>query len=291
MPRKELHEDNRLAWDAATLAHNSHKADQATFLREGGSTLFDTELALLGDIAGKSLVHLQCNAGQDSLSLARLGATVTGVDISDEAIAFARQLSADSGIPATFVRADVYDWLAEAARQTTRYDIVFSSYGAIIWLSDLRAWARGIAAILKPGGRFILVEFHPFARTFNYDWTRTDPYFSEGEAASFAHGVGDYVAMAGAALAPSGFLEGVKEFVNPHPGHEFNWGLGEVVTALLHPGLILGTLRENPYMNAASQFERMRELPGKRMVPPEDVPNLPLMFGGVARRRVEPGCG
>src|SRR5688500_7390031 len=132
MPRKELHEDNRLAWNAATLAHNSHKADQATFLREGGSTLFDTELELLGDIAGKSLVHLQCNAGQDSPSLARRGATVTGVDISAEAITCARQLSADSGIPATFVRADVYDWLAAAAQQMARYDPIFSSYGAII---------------------------------------------------------------------------------------------------------------------------------------------------------------
>jgi hypothetical protein len=153
-----------------------------------------------------------------------------------------------------------------------------------MWLSDLHAWVRGIAGILKPGGRFILVEFHPFAMTYNYDWTRTDPYFSDGAAASSPHGVGDYVAMAREALAPSGYLEGVKDFVNPHRGHEFNWGLGEVVTALLDAGLILTTLREYPYMNDASLFGRMRELPGKRMVPPEDVPNLPLMFGVMARR-------
>src|SRR4051812_10965825 len=104
MLRKQMHEENRVAWNAATEAHNSHKVDQAGFFREGGSTLFPEEVELLGDIAGLSLVHLQCNAGQDTLSLARLGATVTGVDISDTAIDFARQLSADSGVPATFVR-------------------------------------------------------------------------------------------------------------------------------------------------------------------------------------------
>ena len=86
--RKDLHEANRLSWNAATQAHNSHKIDQAGFLRRGGSTLFAEELALLGDVRGLRIAHLQCNAGQDSLSLAALGALVTGVDISDEAIAF-----------------------------------------------------------------------------------------------------------------------------------------------------------------------------------------------------------
>src|SRR3712207_1106866 len=125
--RKDLHEENRIAWNAATVAHNSHKVDQAGFLRGGGSTLYPEEIELLGDLTGKSLVHLQCNAGQDTLSLAQLGATVVGVDISDEAIAFAQQLSGESGIPATFVRSDVFDWLADAATKPERYDVVFSS--------------------------------------------------------------------------------------------------------------------------------------------------------------------
>ncbi len=86
MSRRDLHEDNRAAWNAATVAHNSHNADQARFLRDGGTTLFPDELTLLSDIAGRSLVHLQCNAGQDSHCLARLGARVTGGDISDEAM-------------------------------------------------------------------------------------------------------------------------------------------------------------------------------------------------------------
>ncbi len=107
--RNALLEDNRVSWNAATRAHNSHKGDQARFFREGGSTLRPEEIALLGNVHGLRLVHLLCNSGQDTLSLARLGAIVTGVDISDEAIAFARKLSADAGIPATFERADVFD--------------------------------------------------------------------------------------------------------------------------------------------------------------------------------------
>src|SRR5579871_4340231 len=126
MPQKDLHEDNRVSWNAATDAHNSHKRDQAAFLRSGGSTLFPDEIELLGDLHGKTLLHLQCNSGQDTLSLAQLGAAVTGVDISDTAIAFARQLSIDASITATFERADIYEWLETAQ---TRYDVVFSSYG------------------------------------------------------------------------------------------------------------------------------------------------------------------
>jgi SAM-dependent methyltransferase len=282
--RKDLHEENRLAWNAATVAHNSHKVDQAAFLRGGGSTLFPEELELLGDAAGLALLHLQCNAGQDSLCLARLGARVTGVDISDEAIAFARQLSSDTGIPATFVRADVDDWLDEAARRPDRYDVVFSSYGVLVWLSDIDAWARGIAAVLKPGGRLVLVEFHPFAMIFDWDWSLKYPYFAGGEPVTFEHGVGDYVALSGGALAPSGYVEGVKDFVNPHRGHEFQWGIGDVATALIAAGLVITALREYPYANGAKLFDRMRELPGKRMVPPEDVPSLPLMYGLVARK-------
>src|SRR5690606_22284073 len=140
---------------------NSHKRDQAAFFRGGGGTLFPEEIALLGNIAGQRLVHLQCNAGQDSLSLAGLGARVTGVDISDTAIAFARQLADETGVPATFERADVYYWLDQARAGGHRFDVAFSSYGALCWLSDLEAWARGLFTVLEPGGRFVCVEFHP----------------------------------------------------------------------------------------------------------------------------------
>ncbi|MDQ3793582.1 MAG: class I SAM-dependent methyltransferase, partial [Actinomycetota bacterium] len=102
MKSRDLREQNRLSWNAVAGAHESHRGDLAGFLRSGGSTLFPEELELLGNLEGKTLAHLQCNSGGDSLSLAGRGATVTGVDISDEAIAFARQLAADTGIPATF---------------------------------------------------------------------------------------------------------------------------------------------------------------------------------------------
>ena len=96
-------EKNRRSWNAATARHNLHKGDQAAFFRNGGNTLFPEEIGLLGDVRGKRLVHLQCNCGQDTLSIAKhLGAVVTGVDISDEAISVATKLSREAEIPATF---------------------------------------------------------------------------------------------------------------------------------------------------------------------------------------------
>jgi SAM-dependent methyltransferase len=284
MLRRDLHQENRLAWNAATAAHNSHKRDQAAFLRAGGSTLFPEEIALLGDLVGLTLVHLQCNAGQDTLSLAQRGAVVTGVDISDTAIAFARQLAQDSGIPGTFVQWDVYDWFAQAVRQGEHFDVAFCSYGALCWLTDITLWAQGIADILVPGGRFVTVEFHPFAMVFDWHWKPAYPYFGEGQAMTWDEGVGDYVAMSGEALAPSGYMPGVQGFVNPHRSHECEWGIAEVVTALLKAGLVLTALEEYPYSNGAKLFEGMREIPGHRMLPPEGVPSLPLMYGLVAQK-------
>jgi SAM-dependent methyltransferase len=282
--RKELHEENRLSWNEATKAHNSHKGDQAKFLREGGSTLFPEEMELLGDITGLSLLHLQCNAGQDTLSLAKLGAIVTGVDISDEAIAFAQRLSEKSGIPATFHRADVYDWLEEARQGNERFDIVFCSYGALCWLSNVEIWANGIASVLKSSGRFVMVEFHPITLILDWDWTHKFPYFSEGKPLTWKDGIGDYVADSDEAFTPCGYKKGIENFRNPYRTHEFTWGIGEVVTALLEAGLILEVLKEYPYSNGCKIFERMRETPGRRMVPPEDVPNLPLMYAIAARK-------
>ena len=284
MIRKDQHEENRLSWNAATEAHNSHKQDQARFLRDGGSTLFPEEIELLGDLQGRSLLHLQCNAGQDALSLVGLGARVTGVDISDVAIEFARQLSIDSGISAAFERADVYDWLAEAAEQSRQFDVVFASYGALVWLSDLYPWAGGVAKVLKPGGRFVLVELHPFAMVFDYDWSHRFPYFGQGQAITWADGVGDYVAMSGAWLAPSGYAEGIQEFKNPHRCHEYSHSVADLISAVLAAGLTLESWREYPYSNGAKLFENMVEGPQGRMFPPADKPNLPLMYGMVARK-------
>ncbi|MBE3559233.1 MAG: class I SAM-dependent methyltransferase [Ktedonobacteraceae bacterium] len=282
--RKDLHEANRLSWNAATVAHNSHKGDQAAFFRNGGSTLYPEEVELLGNVSGLSIVHLQCNAGQDTLSIARLGAVMTGVDISDTAINFARQLSRDSGIAATFHRADVYDWLEETARGGQRFDIAFCSYGAICWLSDLDTWAKGIERILKPGGRFVAVEFHPVLNMFDEEtMERKYSYFRDGQPEHWG-GVGDYVALSSEGLALDNYIEGIKNFENPHPSYGFTWGIGDVVSALLNAGLQLTTLKEYPYSNGWKPFKEMRLLPGRRWTLPEDQPNLPFMYSITAQK-------
>lgn len=280
---KDLHEENRLSWNEATVAHNSHKGDQAAFFRAGGNKLFDEEKELLGDISGLAVLHLQCNAGQDTLSLAQLGARVTGVDISDTAIEFARKLSADSGVPATFHRMDIYDWLEETTKGTERFDIVFCSYGAICWLSDLSTWAKGVAAILKPGGRFVVVDYHPIMSMYDEQLKRTFPYFSEGKALTWEEGVSDYIAFTGKGLPGSEYVEGVKEFKNPHRVHEFQWVVGEIVTALLEAGLSLTTLKEYPYSNGFKPFNEMRETNGRWFLP-EGQPNMPLMYAIMASK-------
>jgi SAM-dependent methyltransferase len=284
MDRRHLREQNRVSWNAVVGAHDSHRGDLSRFFSEGGSTLFQEERNLLGELEGRSLVHLQCNSGGDSISLARLGATVTGVDISDEAVSSARNLAEKTGIRATFERADVYDWLEEASREGRRFDVAFASYGVICWLPDLRGWTCGIAGILNPGGRFVLVDFHPAADIFDRDWNHVRGYPSGGEPLLLERGVGDYVAASGGGLTPAGFVEGIRDFENPEGCHLFRWGLGEVVTALAEAGLRITTLEEYPYANGERKFAGMRELPGKRMVPPEDVPTVPLMYGIRAER-------
>ena len=279
MERRDLREQNRLSWNAVVGAHESHRGDLVRYLRGGGSTLFPEERALLGDLSGRTLAHLHCNSGGDSLSLALLGAAVTGVDISDEAISTARDLSSQTGIPADFVRADVYDWFEKAAREKLSFDVVFSSYGVVCWLPDLDVWARGIAATLEPGGRFVLVEFHPVAEMFDEGWNRAYAYPSGGKPRLLQEGVGDYVGESGGGLTPAGFVEGVRDFRNPQRCHLFRWGLGEVVTALARGGLRIVALEEYSYSNGERHFARMQELPGRRMVPPAEVPSVPLMYG------------
>lgn len=282
--RKDIHEQNRLSWNLATVAHNSHKGDQAKYLREGGSTVFPEDLEMLGEISGKRLVHLQCNAGPDTLSLAALGAIATGVDISDEAIDYARKLSADSGIPAEFVRSDIYDWFDEAIARGETFDRVYTSYGALIWLSDINRWGQGVAGILAPGGTLAVMEFHPVGMMYNENGERDWPYFTHGEPVSDGTGIGDYVAFAGPGLVPWGYEEGVTDFENPVVTSEFCWSIADVVQSLLDAGLVLEVLREYPYSNGTPRFANSLEGPGRRFYMPEGVPNLPQMYGLRARK-------
>lgn len=273
------HEQNRRSWNAATLAHNSHKLDQAGFLRRGGSTLFPDERALLGELQGKKLLHLLCNSGQDTLSLAQLGAEVVGVDLSDEAIRFAQQLSADSGIPGTFVRSEAFEWLKTA---TPVFDVVYSSYGFLGWLSALGPWATGVHRALVSGGRLVFLEFHPLLASIGADWKPRDPYFYPGHV--FDEPIGDYVADSGEALTPSGFAPGVQGFQNPHPSAAWQWTVADVLTAILDAGLVLERYVELPYSNGCRFVPTMTPLPGNRFGAPPGEVNIPMMFGAVARK-------
>jgi len=279
MSHNQFHEANRLSWNEAIQARNRHKGDIVTFFRTGGNTLDPEEQALLGDLKGLSVVHLQCNCGEETLSLAQLGATVTGVDISDTAINTARLLSEAAGISATFHRMDVYDWLEQVAQATARFDGVFCSYGSVIWLSDLIRWAKGIAGVLKPGGRFVLLEMHPLLLMFDDDWTLKFPYSSEGNVLTFEKGIGDIVQHS------TGHLEDVEAYSNPCPTYEFAWSMGEVVMALLEAGLTLTALKEYQYAYTDSGYERMRQTSDGRWLAPQGMPTLPLCYGISAMKR------
>lgn len=275
-------EKNRRSWNLVTPAHQSHKRDQARFLRSGGTTLFPEEIELLGDVRGLRIAHLLCNCGQDTLSLAARGATVVGVDLADAPIEHARRLTVECGIHAEFERAEVMEWLAAAAKDERRFDVVFASYGALPWIADLPVWMRGVAAVLAPGGRLVVVEFHPVAWSVDGRGALADDYFLEGPIA-IEEGVSDYVARSGTGLAPMGFETGATEFRNTEPAVAFQWTVGDVVQATVDSGLRLETLREYGWSNGCRLFDGMRETEGRRFVRAEGVPSLPLMLGLVAR--------
>ena len=286
----DIHEANRQSWNHATARHNDHKGDQGAFLRDGGSTLFPEESALLGDLTGKSLVHLQCNCGQDSLSIAKHhGAHVLGIDISDEAIRVAETLAEDSGIKAGFIQSDVYDWLGQP--ELPKADVVFSSYGAIPWLSDIRKWAQGVARVLKPGGRLVLVEFHPVFFTYDDEgeWKPAFDYMG-GAMVEDVDGVGDYVGESGGGLIPGGgesVAKNEEPYENPHQAYSFSWGLGDILGALLDTQLKVTHFAEYPYCNGWRAFPEMVEKEGRRVYLPEGMPNLPLMYSLVCEKPLD----
>jgi len=155
---------NKHSWNERTGYHiKSDFYDNESFLK-GRSSLNETELSLLGDISGKKILHLQCHFGQDTISLARMGAKVTGVDFSEKAIDEAKKFAAQTGTDTTFICCDIYD-LPEYSNET--FDIVFTSYGTIGWLPDLERWAKIIEKFLVPNGIFIFVEFHPVIWMFD----------------------------------------------------------------------------------------------------------------------------
>ncbi|MFT4637542.1 MAG: SAM-dependent methyltransferase [Verrucomicrobiales bacterium] len=283
---EDIHEANRRSWNHATARHSAHKGDQATFIKEGGNTLFPEEMDLLGDLTGKSLVHLLCNSGQDTLSIAKhLGAHVLGVDISDEAITAAGTLSKESGIEGKFMRSDIYAWFDQPSLPSV--DVVFASYGALLWLSDLKRWGQGVSKILKPGGRIVIIEFHPMFDIFDDEgkWTAAFDYMG-GAMVEELEGAGDCVRVSGAGLGANPEISAKANipYENPHPTYSFSWGLAERVMALVGAGLQMTHLQEYPYCNGWKAFPEMVEKPGRRLYLPSHMPQLPLMYSLVCEK-------
>jgi ubiquinone/menaquinone biosynthesis C-methylase UbiE len=221
-------EKNRHNWNLRTDIHiKSDFYDMPGFL-QGGTSLKKIELDMLGDVAGKSILHLQCHFGQDTLSLARLGASVTGVDLSDNAISKAKELSQTIGCKANFICCDLYELPQHLDKQ---FDIVFTSYGTIGWLPDLDKWAKIVSRYLKPGGRFVFVEFHPVAWMFDDAFEKVGyNYFNSGPIEESQDGT--YADK----TAP------VKlEYIC------WNHSISEVVNSLIRNGLEINSLDEFDY--------------------------------------------
>lgn len=170
---------NKQAWNIKTDIHiDSDFYDNDAFLK-GRNTLQSIELDMLGDVQGKNILQLQCHFGQDSISLARMGANVTAVDLSEKAIDKAKELAQQLGVEVQFICSDIYDLPKVLDLQ---FDIVFTSYGVIGWLPDMKRWGELIANYLKPAGHLVFVEFHPLVWIFDDDFRKIAyDYFDTGE--------------------------------------------------------------------------------------------------------------
>ena len=252
-------EANRALWNARVPHHlNSRMYDLDGFVA-GRNSLTAIELELLGAVTGKEVLHLQCHFGQDTLSLARMGARVTGLDISDAALGEARKLAERCGLQASWVESNV---ITPRPELNGRFDVVFTSYGTIGWLPDLKPWAANIRRYLKTGGQLVFVEFHPAVWMFDNDFTHVQySYFNRETIAEEEEGT--YADPAAAIKLPS-----------------FSWNhdLGEVLTALLDVGLRLERfvqLDSSPHdcfantVQGADGMYRIKGMEGK----------LPMVYG------------
>ncbi len=221
-------EKNKALWNSRTEHHLvSDFYDVKSFLA-GKSSLNQIELELLGDVKGKSILHLQCHFGQDTISLARMGASVTGVDFSEKAIESAHQLSHELKTSAEFICCDIYS-LSDHLNKT--FDVVFTSYGTIGWLPDIDKWAQVVAKFLKPGGKFVFAEFHPAVWMFDDNFERVAySYFNvkpivETETGTYAD----------------------RNAPIKHEYVGWNHSIGEVFTSLVNNGLQIDNFHEYDY--------------------------------------------
>jgi SAM-dependent methyltransferase len=264
---------NRELWDAWTRINvASAFYDVASFKSgERGIRLADYEVEEVGDVVGKSLLHLQCHFGLDTLSWARLGAHVTGADFSEEGIAAARSLAAEVGIPARFVVSDLYDLPAVLDE---RFDIVYTSGGVLGWLPDIVGWAKVAAHFVAPGGFFYVTELHPVANVFENEGVQPGelrleyPYWTHEQPLTFE--------VKGSYADRSAPTEGLVE-------HGWDHSLGEIVTALIDAGLRIEFLHEFDFVRWPMDF--LVESPdGRWRLPPGTKGQLPLFFSLKASR-------
>jgi SAM-dependent methyltransferase len=258
---------NQQLWDAWTAVHAEGDFYDLAGFRNGGVRLRDEEVEAVGDVHGRTLLHLQCHFGIDTLSWARLGARVTGVDFSPAAIRLAREIAADIGIDdARFIESNVYEL---PDRLDGEFDVVYTSRGVLGWLPDIRAWARVVAHFLAPGGTFFITEAHPVFNAFQDEdvapgelrliypyWEHRDPLVFDVKG-SYADPDADF---------------GEQKL------HGWDHGLGEIVTALIDAGLRIESLEEHPFLYWAADFLVESEPGSERFVLPPGPGELPLSF-------------
>ncbi|MDN3492892.1 class I SAM-dependent methyltransferase [Winogradskyella bathintestinalis] len=226
-------EVNKDTWNKKVEIHVQSEMYNLEDFNAGKSSLMPYELRALGTVKNKSLLHLQCHFGQDTLSWSRLGAKCVGVDISDEGIKLAKQLNEKLNLDAKFVCCNVLDTSKHICKT---FDIVFTSYGTIGWLPDLKPWAKMIAERLKTGGTFYIVEFHPIVWMFNYEKAKAEmKYHYNQEEVIYDEYEGTYANQDSKMVS--------KEY-------GWNHGLSEVINSLIEAGLEIDYLNEydeSPY--------------------------------------------
>ena len=224
---------NKATWNQKVKIHSESGMYDLKAFKEGKSSLMPYELEALGDVSGKSLLHLQCHFGQDTLSLSRMGAKCVGVDLSDEGIKLAQKLNEKLDLDADFFCCNVLD---TSMHIKDTFDIVFTSYGVIGWLPELKPWGKMIAERLKVGGTFFIAEFHPIVWMFDYDTGNAEmKYGYMQKDAIYVEYEGTYAATDSKMIS--------KEY-------GWNHGLGAVVSALTEAGLHIDFLKEfdeSPY--------------------------------------------
>lgn len=236
---KEFFEANKELWNKRTAVHKDSAFYDVAFFKQGKNMLTPIELKELGDVKGKKMLHLQCHFGLDSLCWARMGADVTGVDLSDAAIEEAKRINDEMGLDAKFICSNVYDLKENLAGA---FDIVFTSYGVIGWLPDLDNWASIIAHYLKPSGTFYMAEFHPVVWMFNDEFTKIE-YAYENKEVIVIDNAGTYT-----------------DREADISGKEYSWNhsLSEVLNALIKQGLQIQLFNEfmySPYPNFSNSVE------------------------------------